>query len=29
MEMFYNGCSLRLFQDVDIRMRINDPKKFW
>jgi co-chaperonin GroES (HSP10) len=29
MEMFYNGCSLRLFQDVDIRMRIDDPKKFW
>jgi co-chaperonin GroES (HSP10) len=29
MEMFYNGCSLRLFQDVDIRMRITDPSKYW
>jgi co-chaperonin GroES (HSP10) len=29
MEIFYNGCSLRLFQDVDVRMRINDPMKFW
>jgi co-chaperonin GroES (HSP10) len=29
MEMFYNGCSLRLFQDVDIRMRIDDPARFW
>lgn len=29
MEMFYNGCTLRLFQDVDIRMRIADPSQFW
>jgi co-chaperonin GroES (HSP10) len=29
MEMFYNGCSLRLFQDVDIRKRITDPSKYW
>lgn len=29
MEMFYNGCSLRLFQDVDIRMRIDDPSNYW
>ena len=29
MEMFYNGCSLRLFQDVDIRKRITDPLKYW
>lgn len=29
MEFFYNGCTVRLFQDVDIRMRIADPSKFW
>lgn len=28
-ELFYNGCSLRLFQDVDIRKRITDPQKYW
>lgn len=29
LEFFYNGCTVRLFQDVDIRMRIADPSKFW
>jgi co-chaperonin GroES (HSP10) len=29
MEIFYNGCSLRLFQDVDIKCRIEDPSKYW
>lgn len=29
MEFFYNGCSLRLFEDVNIRAVISDPTKYW
>lgn len=29
LEMFYNGCSCRLFQDVDIRAKIDNPSKYW
>lgn len=29
LELFYNGNSIRIFQDVDIRMIIDDPCAFW
>ncbi len=29
MEFFYNGCSLRLFEDVNIKAIIADPMKYW
>lgn len=29
MEFFYNGNTLRIFEDVDIRMKINDPRAWW
>jgi len=29
MEFFFNGCSLRLFEDVNVRMVIDDPTRYW
>jgi co-chaperonin GroES (HSP10) len=29
LELFYNGNSIRIFQDVDIRMIVDDPRAFW
>lgn len=29
MEFFYNGNTLRIFEDVDIRMRIDNPRNWW
>lgn len=29
LEFFYNGNTLRLFQDVDVRIKIEDPGLFW
>lgn len=29
LEFFYNGNTLRLFQDVDVRIKIEDPSRFW
>jgi co-chaperonin GroES (HSP10) len=29
MEMFYNGCSVRLFEDVNIKMIIKEPTMYW
>lgn len=29
MEIFFNGNTLRLFQDVDIRMQVTDPRDYW
>lgn len=29
MELFYKGNSIRVFQDVDIRMIVDDPRAFW
>jgi co-chaperonin GroES (HSP10) len=29
MELFINGNSVRLFEDVDIRMKIEQPKRYW
>lgn len=29
MEFFFNGCSLRIFEDTSIRAIIDDPMKLW
>jgi co-chaperonin GroES (HSP10) len=29
MELFFNGNSVRLFEDVDIRMKIQVPRAYW
>lgn len=29
MEFFYNGCTVRLFQDVDIKGPVKDPTRYW
>lgn len=29
MELFINGCSCRLFEDVDVRMKIKTPRAYW
>jgi co-chaperonin GroES (HSP10) len=29
MEIFYNGNTLRLFQDVDLRLKVKNPKNYW
>jgi hypothetical protein len=29
MEFFYNGNTLRLFQDVDIRLKVENPRDFY
>jgi len=29
LEFFYNGNTLRLFQDVDIRIKVKSPDRFW
>jgi co-chaperonin GroES (HSP10) len=29
LELFINGNSVRLFEDVDIRMKINQPRLYW
>lgn len=29
MELFYNGCTLRLFQDVNILCKVADPTRYW
>lgn len=29
MEIFYNGCTLRLFEDVNIKAIIADPTMYW
>jgi co-chaperonin GroES (HSP10) len=29
MEIFFNGCTLRLFEDVNIKAIISDPTMYW
>ncbi len=29
LEFFYNGNTLRLFQDVDIRLKVENPRDFY
>lgn len=29
LEIFINGNSVRLFEDVEIRMKINNPQLYW
>lgn len=29
MELFFNGCTLRLFEDVNILAKIGDPTQYW
>jgi co-chaperonin GroES (HSP10) len=29
LEFFYNGCSLRIFEDVSIKAIVSDPTRYW
>src|SRR5579859_6818345 len=29
LEIFVNGNSCRLFEDVDIRIKVKDPRRYW
>lgn len=29
LEMFFNGCTLRLYEDVNILARVADPVAYW